>query len=88
VRLQYPLVTVTFFLILSFPILLADAASDKIVTINGPIDKVVTAGYCFTPCAMAVLLEDETIVGTGSSISSITAETIATFPIPQIIYLY
>lgn len=90
-RLRHSLATVTFFLMLSFVILPANAASDTIVdmtertvNINGPIDKVVTAGYCFAPCAMAALEVDEKIVGTGGSISSITDETIATFLIPQI----
>jgi iron complex transport system substrate-binding protein len=57
---------------------------DRTVTVERPIDKVVTAGYGFIPCAMAALGVGDRIVGTGGAISALTTETTATYLIPQI----
>ncbi|NPV61955.1 MAG: ABC transporter substrate-binding protein [Methanotrichaceae archaeon] len=53
------------------------------VTLDLPVQRVITAGYCFSPCAMAALGVEDRIIATGGAISAITNETIATFLIPD-----
>ncbi len=62
---------------------LTDMSGSKI-QLENEITKVITAGYCFTPCAMAALGVKDLIIGTGGSISPITSETMATFLIPKV----
>lgn len=81
---------VSCLILLSFAAFPAEADSYSIVdmmerklNIDGPIDRVVTAGHSFTPCTMAALGLGDKIVGTGGSISPLT-DTIVTFLIPEI----
>ncbi len=91
IRSRSSLATVACLLLLSFALMPADAEyceivdmMDRTVNVDRPIDKVVTAGYGFIPCAMAALGVGDRIVGTGGAISALTNETIATYLVPQI----
>lgn len=91
IRLRSSLATVACILMLSFAVMPANAEyceivdmMDRTVNVDRPIDKVVTAGYGFIPCAMAALGVGDRIVGTGGAISALTNETIATYLVPQI----
>ncbi|OPY54582.1 MAG: Periplasmic binding protein [Methanosaeta sp. PtaU1.Bin112] len=74
--------------LMAMPVLASDLKMEdmngRAVTINKPVENVITAGYCLLPCIISALGEDEKIIATSGAILGGANETIATIINPKL----